>query len=285
MGRRSRSFCVPEPLKLSATIPPMTAIRLSRGSRRALISLTAVLVLVVAACQPAALSVSPSPSASQTPAPTASPSAGGSVTPSAPGSPADLSATYASIEDQVRAIRGLAAKKAVDPVVLDDAGIKKITADGFRKDNPQALVDANERLLKGLGLLPQDANLGDLYVKLLGEQVAGLYSPDDKQLYVVSRSGKLGPTEKTTFAHEYTHALQDQNFDLGSLKLDEVGEGDKGIAGLSLVEGDATLVMSLWQIQHLSQVELLQLLSESLSPEVSGSLDERIRQVIRAMQP
>ena len=73
----------------------------------------------------------------------------------------------------------------------------------------------------------------------------------------MSRSGKLGPTEKTTFAHEYTHALQDQNFDLGSLKLDEVGEGDQGIAGLSLVEGDATLVMSLWQIQHLSQVELL----------------------------
>ena len=31
--------------------------------------------------------------------------------------------------------------------------------------------------------------------------------------------------------------------------------------------------MSLWQIQHLSQVELLQLLSESLNPEVSGSLD------------
>jgi len=273
LGRRSRSFCVPEPLKLSATIPPMTAIRPSRASRRAFIALAAALVLVVAACQPAAPSASPSPSASQTPAPTASPSAGGSVAPSAPASPADQSATYASIEDQVRAIRGLAAKKAVDPVVLDDAGIKKITADGFHKDNPQALVDANERLLKGLGLLPQDANLGDLYVKLLGEQVAGLYSPDDKQLYVVSRSGKLGPTEKTTFAHEYTHALQDQNFDLGSLKLDEVGEGDKGIAGLSLVEGDATLVMSLWQIQHLSQVELLQLLSESLNPEVSGSLD------------
>jgi hypothetical protein len=250
----------------------MTPSRPSRG-RRALVALSVAFVLVAAACQPAAPSPSPSSPPSQTPPATTSPTPGGSVAPSAPASPADLSATYARIESDVRAIRGLQAKKEVDPVVLDDAGIKKITADGFKKDNPQALVDANERLLKGLGLLPADANLGDLYVKLLGEQVAGLYSPDDKQLYVVSRSGKLGPTEKTTFAHEYTHALQDQNFDLGSLKLDEVGEGDKGIAGLSLVEGDATLVMSLWQIQHLSQADLLQLLGESLNPEVTASLD------------
>jgi len=250
----------------------MTPSRPSRG-RRALVALSVAFVLVAAACQPAAPSPSPSSPPSQTPPATTSPTPGGSVAPSAPASPADLSATYARIESDVRAIRGLQAKKEVDPVVLDDAGIKKITADGFKKDNPQALVDANERLLKGLGLLPADANLGELYVKLLGEQVAGLYSPDDKQLYVVSRSGKLGPTEKTTFAHEYTHALQDQNFDLGSLKLDEVGEGDKGIAGLSLVEGDATLVMSLWQIQHLSQADLLQLLGESLNPEVTASLD------------
>jgi hypothetical protein len=235
----------------------------------------AVFAIAVGACQPSAPSASPSPSATATPPPSATPSAPPSpgATSSAPASPADLSATYAAIESDVRAIRGLQAKTPVDPTVVDGAGIKKITADGFRKDNPQALVDANERLLKGLGLLPADANLGDLYVKLLGEQVAGLYSPDDKHLYVVSRSGKLGPTEKTTFAHEYTHALQDQNFELSSLKLDEVGEGDRGIARLSLVEGDATLVMTLWQIQHLSQVELLQLIGESLNPEVSAGLE------------
>jgi hypothetical protein len=237
----------------------------------------AIVAVLVAACQSAAPAVSPTPSPSANASPAATPSApassAASPAPSAAGSPADLSATYAKIEGDVRAIRGLEAKKPVDPVVLDDAGIKKVTADGFHKDNPQALVDANERLLKGLGLLPADANLTDLYVKLLGEQVAGLYSPDDKALYVVSRSGKLGPTEKTTFAHEYTHALQDQNFDLSSLKLDEVGEGDRGIARLSLVEGDATLVMTLWQIQHLSQAELLQLLGESLNPEVTASLN------------
>jgi hypothetical protein len=205
--------------------------------------------------------------------PTTPSSPSASPSPGSTGGSADLSATYATIEEQVRAIRGLEAKNPVDPVVLDDAGIKKLTADGFRKDNPKELVDANERLLKGLGLLPADASLEDMYVDMLGSQVAGLYSPDDKQLYVVSRSGKLGPTEKTTFAHEYTHALQDQNFDIKTLDLDEVGEGDRGIARLSLVEGDATLVMSLWQLQGLDQAELLQLIGESLNPEVTGSLE------------
>ena len=46
----------------------MTATRTSHSRRRALVALSAALVLVVAACQSAAPSVSPSPSASQTPA-------------------------------------------------------------------------------------------------------------------------------------------------------------------------------------------------------------------------
>ena len=34
---------------------------------------------------------------------------------------------------------------------------------------------------------------------------------------VTSDSGQFGPEEKDTFAHEYTHALQDQYFDLPAL--------------------------------------------------------------------
>ena len=81
-------------------------------------------------------------------------------------------------------------KAAVDPKILDDAGIKKYIADSFAKDNPPDVLAANERILKAFGLLPADASLSMLYVELLGSQVAGLYSPDDKTLYVVSRIGR-----------------------------------------------------------------------------------------------
>ena len=225
-----------------------------------------LLCLVLVACGTSGPTAAPS-----TTAPTASPSASpsGSAAP-----PPDPGTVYATIEEQVRAIRGLQAKQPVDPKVLDEAALGTYIQDQFRKDNPIELVEANERLLKGLGLLPPDASLEDLYIDLLSSQVAGLYNPEDKQLYVVSKTGALGPTEKTTFAHEYTHALQDQNFGLAGMELDAPGEGDRAIARLALVEGDATLLMTLWQIQNLTQAEILQLFSEALDPKVTGALEK-----------
>jgi hypothetical protein len=201
----------------------------------------------------------PSPS---TPAPTASPT-----------TPPDPATVYAAIEEQVRAIRGLEEKVSVQPKVLDEAALTDYVKEQFRKDNPAQLVEANERLLKVLGLFPADASLEDLYIGLLSSQVAGLYNPTDKTLYVVSRSGGLGPGEKTTFAHEYTHALQDQNFGLEKLNLDATGDSDGAIARLSLVEGDATLLMTLWQIDNLTQAEIIRLLGESLNPALTGPLE------------
>lgn len=239
-----------------ATIEPMHEPRRDAALRRARRRVATLLAaaLVVVACG------STGPTAAPTTSPTVAP-ATPPASSSAPTPVVDPATVYATIEDQVLALRGLEKKAPVDPQVLDDAGIKKLVGDSFTKDNPQDLLDANERLLKAFDLLPADASLKSLYVNLLGSQVAGLYNPDDKKLYVVSKSGNLGATEKSTFSHEFTHALQDQNFDLGSLKLDEIGQGDRSFARLSLVEGDATLAMSYWQIQNLTQAEIGELLA------------------------
>ena len=205
---------------------------------------------------------STAPTAPPVASPTASAPSSTAPTVSAGPTPVvDPATVYSSIEQQVIALRELQPKAPVDPKILDDAGIKKLVNDSFSKDNPPAIVAANERILKAFGMLQPDASLKDLYITLLGSQVAGLYNPDQKTLYVVSRSGQLGGAEKTTFAHEFTHALQDQNFDLGTLHLDEIGQGDRSFARLALVEGDATLSMSLWQVQHLSQEELGQMIA------------------------
>jgi hypothetical protein len=215
----------------------------------------AALAVILAGC--GILGPTPSPSS-----PTTSPT-----------TPPDPATVYAEIEEQVRAIRGLQEKAPIQPKILDEAALTDYVKVQFRKDNPEDVIEANERLLKVLGLLPTDASLEDLYIGLLSSQVAGLYNPEDKTLYVVSRTGGLGPTEKTTFAHEYTHALQDQNFELSKLELDATGEGDRAIARLSLVEGDATLLMTLWQIDNLTQAEIIRLFSEALNPAVTAPLE------------
>ena len=66
--------------------------------------------------------------------------------------------------------------------------------------------------------MPQDASLRDLYVEMLTSQVAGLYDDTTKKMYVVTETGEIGPAEEITYAHEYTHALQDQAFNLGAIK-------------------------------------------------------------------
>jgi hypothetical protein len=231
----------------------------------------AACLLLAAGCGPLVPQPrSPSPSPAL-PTPSASPSA----TPAGSASPKPDPATlYAAIEKQVVALRGLQPKSTVQPQILDEKELKVRINASFQRDNPPAVVAANERLLKGLGLFPKDASLGSLYVELLSSQVAGFYSPDDKQLFVVSKSGGLGPLEQVTFSHEYTHALQDQNFDLKSFELDAVGETDRSLARLSLIEGDATAVMTQWAQQQLTPDQLVEMLRASLDPAALQILEK-----------
>ena len=106
---------------------------------------------------------------------------------------------------------------------------------------------------------------------MLGSQIAGFYDPETKELFVVSRSGTIGPAEKVTFAHEFTHALQDQHFGLEGIDVDAVGQGDRSLGRLGLVEGDATLLMTRWLVEHLTPEELQELLE--VDPESQAQLE------------
>jgi hypothetical protein len=79
-------------------------------------------------------------------------------------------------------------------------------------------------------------------------------------MYLVSSdSGQFGPDEKDTFAHEYTHALQDQYFDLTALQPKHSDNDDRSLAIQALTEGDAVLMQRLWAQEKLSQDEINQL--------------------------
>jgi hypothetical protein len=239
----------------------------------------AALLLALAACGGASPSTPSSPAASPAPPATATPGGSGSPTPSPTPAPSGLAAAlYREIEDQVIAERGLPTKARVEPTVLSDAEVKVRIKQQFEKDNPPDEIAVTEETLRALGLLPADASLSDLYVEMLGSQVAGFYDPATREMVIVSRSGAIGPAEKVTFAHEFTHALQDQAFDLEGIDVDAVGQGDRSLGRLALVEGDATLLMTRWLSDHLTPAELGELLK--VDPEALAQL-ERMPAILR----
>jgi hypothetical protein len=89
-------------------------------------------------------------------------------------------------------------------------------ADYIRKhmeeDEDSQRLERGQLVLKKLGLLPKEFDLKTYLVGLLREQVAGYYDPRTKTVNLLDW---VDPEEqKPVLAHELTHALQDQNFDL-----------------------------------------------------------------------
>ena len=226
-------------------------------------ALLATAALIAAACGPA------TPSATSTPGSTTAPSSPTAAAPSSSPTPVPSGAADAifdGIEEQVLAIRGLKPTE-VERQTIGEEELKEKTSKSFDEDNPPEYVVASELLYKAFGLMPQDQSLKELYLELLGSQVAGFYDPDEKQLFVVSRTGTINGSDKITFAHEYDHALQDANFTVFAEQKDLLDETDRALARAATYEGDATLLMIMWAGQHLTPEEFADVQAAGTDPE------------------
>jgi hypothetical protein len=228
--------------------------------------------VVLAACGSTNPTIAPTlvPTPAGTPGPTAPP-------PTPTPIPKSAAEQYADIRAAVEKIRGLRPTSAVDPVTIDEAQLVEHLASEFDANNTAGdLRNADDELIT-LGLLPQGASLKALTIALQGGQVAGYYSPDKGQLFVVSRSGTLGGAELSTYSHEFTHQLQDQNLDLKSLGLDAHDQGDRSLGRLALVEGDAVSVQTTWMQANLTPQQLGEVMSAALDPAAVKALSDAPR--------
>jgi hypothetical protein len=224
--------------------------------------------IAVAALLIASLAGCGTTTSSQSPAATVAAST--AVGPSA--SAADPATVYAAIRGQVETIRGLQPTKDIAPILIDETKLKKNLETDFDQQNPPAVISVSERTLIALGFLPKGSSLRALVLALQAGQVAGYYSPPEKQLFVVSRSGGIGPTRRSTYAHEFTHELQDQHFDLKSLGLQAPDQGDRSLARLAMVEGDAVSVQSSWMQTNFGPADITQLLADASDPVAIAAL-------------
>ena len=226
----------------------------------------------------------PLPDVSGSATPTARPSASGATSPSPSATPMDPEALYTEIEGQVRDIRGLEEKTPVEPKVIGEDELVQLLEQEFERDNPPEYLAGQSRMMQHLGLLPPGADLQAMLLELLGSQVLGQYDQNTKELYVISREGGIGAVQEITYAHEYDHALQDQNFDLDPMLDVGLDQSDKGIARLALVEGDATFLMVRWGQANMTAAELGEVAGAGSDPETQAILDKMPRIVQETLQ-
>lgn len=157
------------------------------------------------------------------------------------------------LEQVTQTLRALTAKETVDHQFPTRAETIDYLRDLYSREFPPEEFDRLEKFYVALGLLPADIDLQEVYLSLLGSQVAGFYDPDTKTMNVLPVVGddpgaSLSFSEQVIYVHEFTHALQDQYFDLNALmeSPDVLATPDRSLALTALVEGDATTIMTLY---------------------------------------
>ena len=205
----------------------------------------------------------------------------------------------AKIVSGISEIRGLEFRSRVPMNVTDADGVRAhLRAELDREYSPDEIASL-ERVYVTLGLLPGETDLAGALVTLYGAQVAGFYDPRVRTLFLVDpppsveggwliallqlvlRRDLVG---EMLLAHELTHALQDQNFDVLG-RVSGGGNDDRALAAAAVVEGDATLAGFAYLFGGLPESSLLALVEqlraipgavEATLPEIPAVLRESL---------
>jgi hypothetical protein len=142
--------------------------------------------------------------------------------------------------------------------------IQRFLIKNMDEETTPAEMHASEISLKKLGLIPPDFQFRAFIIKLLTEQVAGYYDPEQQEFFLADWINLDG--QKPVMAHELTHALQDQHFNLRRFDKWPKGDSDAELAVHALIEGDASLAMGVYVSRSpLRIVALMKSMGESKS--------------------
>ena len=161
---------------------------------------------------------------------------------------AAIVSTTDAVLKETSELRELSIIRPVQSGAQSRAEIERSIIKNLDSDTTPAELHATEALLHVFGLAPDDFQYRPFLIKLLTEQVAGYYDPRAQQFYLADWIELEG--QKPVMAHELTHALQDQHFNLKRFEHWPKGDSDAELAAHALIEGDATLAMTLYMAKH-----------------------------------
>lgn len=160
--------------------------------------------------------------------------------------------------DDLEQVRGLDFESNVATSVQSPdafkAYVRKQVDHQFGEEGPDGYVQALVRL----GALDHAVDLTETYLALMEDQAAAHYDPHDGTYYLLMPEMPAFVLDIIS-AHELCHALQDQRFDLFRFMQEDTAairdNADASLARQCLVEGEATLVMTIWMMMRQAGID------------------------------
>lgn len=166
--------------------------------------------------------------------------------------------TVDQIQRQTPSLRGLALLEHVPADVMDRGQLEGLIMKMLREEYPPEQIELTEKAYKALGLIGPEVDIIKAYSAFATSQVAAFYEPKTKRIYVLDdlpeavagmipgldealAEAVVEPMITNTLAHEFTHALQDQHFDLSRMLDAVMHDDDMALAVHALIEGDAMI--------------------------------------------
>ncbi|MDJ0663929.1 MAG: hypothetical protein QNJ75_05165 [Acidimicrobiia bacterium] len=178
---------------------------------------------------------------------------------------AQLTTQIAELVNATEQVRGLPFLAQPIVSILSPEELEaRVRADLAEEIDPDSLA-VDSRLLKLMGLLQPGDDLETMLIDLYGEQVAGFYDGETREMVIGGEASELTPYTRSVVVHELIHALTDQHFlfynDYEAMWEEERYE--EASAFQALIEGDATYFQFIY-MQELPLAEQLALATEAL---------------------
>jgi len=171
-----------------------------------------------------------------------------------------------ALKTEVETQRGL---RFLDPPMVSIVTPEQLAARqgaGVDATLDRAGLDADDRVLKLLGLLRRGQDLRSLMAEISTQPVAALYDPIAGTLVVGADPDELGPVERSVVVRELTQVLTDQ-YHRVTTRVDNLtrsGRHDEAAALAALFEADASYFQLIY-VQGLTEAER-RLVAEAANP-------------------
>jgi hypothetical protein len=160
---------------------------------------------------------------------------------------ADFAAAADDVLNQMSEITGLKLRTPLKKSLRSREQIREYVVREMDEDKDVAERYAGQRSAEAFGLLPKGFDLDSFMVDLLTEQIAGLYDPKSHEFYVADWIPIAD--QRMVMAHELTHALEDQHFQIDAWVKAARPNDDAELAREAVLEGSAMVAMVSYTLQ------------------------------------